>query len=54
VQFRFNRRYNMRAMLGSRLRALAATPRRPERGIRVAEFDRQSGSALKAFFIRRR
>jgi transposase-like protein len=40
VQFRFNRRYNMRAMLGYLLRALAATPRRPERGIRVAEVHR--------------
>jgi hypothetical protein len=37
VQFRFNRRYDMRAMLGSLLRALAATPKQPERGIRVAE-----------------
>ncbi len=27
VQFRFNRRYDMRAMLGSLLRALAKTPR---------------------------
>jgi hypothetical protein len=27
----------MRAMLGSLLRALVATPKRPERGIRVAE-----------------
>jgi ribosomal protein L37AE/L43A len=40
VQFRFNRRYNMRAMLGSLLRALVATPKRPERGIRVAEHHR--------------
>ena len=35
VQFRFNRRYDMRSMLGSLLRAMAATPRQPERGIRV-------------------
>jgi len=40
VQFRFNRRYHMPAMLGCLLRALAATPRRPERGIRVAELHR--------------
>ena len=40
VQFRFNRRYDMRAMLGSLLRALIATPRQPERGIRVAEVHR--------------
>jgi len=40
VQFRFNRRYNMRVILGSLLRALVATPRRPERGIRVAEVHR--------------
>ncbi len=33
VQFRFNRRYDMRAMLGSLLRAMDATPRQPERGI---------------------
>jgi hypothetical protein len=30
----------MRAMLGSLLRALVATPKRPERGIRVAEHHR--------------
>lgn len=40
VQFRFNRHYDMRAMLGSFLRALAATPKQPERGIRVAEVHR--------------
>lgn len=40
VQFRFNRRYNLRAILGSLLRAMAVTPRRPERGIRVAELHR--------------
>ena len=40
VQFRFNRRYDMRAMLGSLLRAMAATPRQPEHGIRVAEVHR--------------
>ena len=40
VQFRFNRRYNMRTILGSLLRALVATPKRPERGIRVAELHR--------------
>jgi hypothetical protein len=37
VQFRFNRRYDMASMLGHLLRALARTPRQPERGIRVAE-----------------
>jgi hypothetical protein len=40
VQFRFNRRYAMRAMLGSLLRALVATPKQPEHGIRVAEVHR--------------
>ena len=40
VQFRFNRRYDMRAMLGSLLRALVVTPKLPERGIRVAEVHR--------------
>ena len=40
VQFRFNRRYDMRAMLGSLLRALTKTPRQPERGIRVARLHR--------------
>jgi len=40
VQFRFNRRYDMRAMLGSLLRALVSIPRQPERGIRVAEVHR--------------
>jgi transposase-like protein len=40
AQFRFNRRYDMRAMLGSLLRALVATPKQPERGIRVAELHR--------------
>ena len=37
-QFRFNRRYNMRAMLGSLLRAVVAAPRRPECGIRLLRF----------------
>jgi hypothetical protein len=40
VQFRFNRCNNMRAMLGSLLRALVAAPKLPERGIRVAEVHR--------------
>ena len=40
VQFRFNRRYDMRGMLGCLLRAMIATPRRPESGIRVAEVHR--------------
>ena len=40
VQFRFNRRYNMRAMLGKLLLALVTTPKQPERGIRVAEVHR--------------
>ena len=40
VQFRFNRRYDMRAMLGCLLKALVATPRQPENGIRVAEVHR--------------
>lgn len=37
VQFRFKRRYNLRAMLRSLSQALVATPKQPERGIRVAE-----------------
>ena len=40
VQFRFNRRCDMRAMLGSLLRALVATPKQPKRGLRVAEVHR--------------
>lgn len=40
VQFRFNRRYDMHAMLRCLLRALVATPRRPECGTRVAEVHR--------------
>jgi hypothetical protein len=40
VQFRFNRRYDMRAMLGCLLKALVATSRQPENGIRVAEVHR--------------
>ena len=46
VQFRFNRRYDLRAMLGSLLRALVAAPKLPERGIRVAEVHRKSGNAI--------
>jgi len=37
VQFRFNRRYDMRAMLGSLLRALVVAPKQPERCLRFAE-----------------
>jgi hypothetical protein len=40
VQFRLNRRYNMRAMLGSLLCTVVAAPRRPECGITVAEVHR--------------
>lgn len=40
VQFRFNRRYDMRAMLGCLLRALVAIPAQPEHEIRVAEVHR--------------
>jgi transposase-like protein len=40
VQFRFNRRYAMPKMLGRLLRALVATPKRPEWAIRVAELHR--------------
>jgi len=40
VQFRFNRRYNLRAILGSLLTALVQAPSQPERGIRVAELHR--------------
>ena len=44
VQFRFNRRYDMRAMLGSLRRTLVATSKQPERGIGVAEVHRESGA----------
>jgi ribosomal protein L37AE/L43A len=40
VQFRFNRRYNLRAILGSLVRAMVAAPPSPGRGIRVAEHGR--------------
>lgn len=40
VQFRFNRRYNMPAMLGHLLRALALAPPTPERKMRLAEVHR--------------
>jgi len=40
VQFRFNRRYNLRAILGSLVRAMVATAPSPGRGIRVAEHGR--------------
>ena len=40
VQFRFNRRYDLRAILGGLLAALVLAPRRPECGIRVAELHR--------------
>jgi hypothetical protein len=48
VRLRFNWRYDMRAMLGSLLRALVATPRQLERGIRVAEVHRQSGESISS------
>ena len=40
VQFRFNRRYDLRAILGGLLTALVRAPKRPEWGIRVAELRR--------------
>jgi ribosomal protein L37AE/L43A len=40
VQFRFNRRYDLRGIFGSLLGALVRAPRRPECGIRVAEVHR--------------
>jgi transposase-like protein len=40
VQFRFNRRYDLRAILCGLLTALVQAPRRPEWGIRVAELHR--------------
>jgi transposase-like protein len=40
VQFRFNRRYDLRAILRGLLTALVRAPRRPECGIRVAELHR--------------
>jgi hypothetical protein len=40
VQFRFNRRCDLRAILGRQLTALVKTPRRPECGIRIAELHR--------------
>jgi hypothetical protein len=47
VQFRFNRRYNLRVVLGGLLDALVQAPRRPERGIRVAELHRKSGGQIR-------
>lgn len=40
VQFRFNRRYNLRAILGSLVHAMVMAPPSPSRGIRVAEHRR--------------
>jgi hypothetical protein len=40
VQFRFNRRYDLRSILGSLLSAQVQVPAQPERGIRVAELHR--------------
>lgn len=40
AQFRFNRRYDLRAILSRLLTALVRAPRRPEHGIRVAELHR--------------
>ena len=40
VQFRFNRLYDLRAIRFGLLTALVQDPRRPERGIRVAELHR--------------
>ncbi len=40
VQFRFNRRYDLRAILGSLVRAMADAPPSPGHGIRVAEHRR--------------
>lgn len=37
VQFRFNRRYDIRAKPITLLQALVAVPRHPEREIRVAQ-----------------
>lgn len=42
VQLRFNRRYDLRAVLCGLLTALARAPRCPECGIRVAELPPQS------------
>lgn len=36
-QFRFNRRHDLRAILGRLLSPLVRAPRRPECGIRIAE-----------------
>jgi hypothetical protein len=40
AQFRFNRRYDLHAILGELLNALVCAPRQPQRGIRVAEVRR--------------
>ena len=40
VQFRFNRRYDLRAILSDLLVALVRTPRSPQHDIRVAELHR--------------
>ena len=44
VQFRFTRLYDLRAIRFGLLTALLQDPRRPERGIRVAELHRKSGA----------
>lgn len=40
AQLRFNRRDDLRAILGSLVRAVVVTPGLPERGIKVAEVHR--------------
>lgn len=40
VQFRFNRRYDLRSILGGLIGGLVGASARPERGIRVAELHR--------------
>ncbi len=42
VQFRFKRRYDLRAILSDLLVALVRAPRSPQRAIRVAELHRES------------
>ena len=44
VQYRFNRRFNLAAILGRLLHASAATKLNPERRIRAAEFGGKSGN----------
>jgi hypothetical protein len=53
-QYRFNRRFDMKAILPRLLAALVAAPPSSPRALRVAEVSRQSGSTLSSAFLSRR